>query len=98
MSITISNWKEICDANTNRSPSKMAYSFSRAHRFNPQKENRYLSLHLDHKCSTKLQEKIAEELPVLDMEISTISPKSNSQLIKSTQQSSSQYIRNSYRL
>ena len=43
MSITVSNWKDICDAPTNRSPSKMAFSFSRANRFNNQKENKYPS-------------------------------------------------------
>ena len=41
MSITISNWKDIHDAPTNRSPAKMAYSFSKAQRFNKSIENKF---------------------------------------------------------
>lgn len=41
MSITISNWKQICDAPTNNSPSKMAYSFPKAPLPSPDKENKY---------------------------------------------------------
>lgn len=37
MSITISNWKQICDAPTNNSPSKMAYSFPRSPLTSPDK-------------------------------------------------------------
>ena len=92
MSITISNWKEICDANTNRSPSKMAYSFSRAHRFRPQKENRSPSLYSDLRSSTKPQVRTVEEPPVSAMETSMISPKSKSFEIKHAKQSSSKHI------
>lgn len=41
MSITISNWKQICEAPTNNSPSKMAYSFPKAPLPSPDKENKY---------------------------------------------------------
>ena len=41
MSITISNWKQICDAPTNNSPTKMAYSFPKAPLPPPEKENKY---------------------------------------------------------
>ena len=82
MSITISNWKEICDANTNRSPSKMAYSFSKAHRFHPHQENRSPPLYLDPRSSTKPQEKTVEEPPASGMETNMTSPKSNHNIMK----------------
>lgn len=77
MSITVSNWKQICDAPTNRSPSKMTYSFSKANRFGNEKENKYSSWNSDRKCSIISKQRFQRGPPVSAMATSTISPKSS---------------------
>jgi hypothetical protein len=56
MSITVSNWKQICDAPTNNSPSKMAYSFPKAPLTPSGKENKYAHSHVDPKFITILNQ------------------------------------------
>ena len=97
MSVTVSNWRSICDAPTNRSPAKMSYSFSRSNRFKQQPQNKYNQLHSDPKFSTISPPKIKEELPVSAMAINTTSQKSTSFLTQSTRQPSSQLLLNPHR-
>lgn len=76
MSVTISNWKQICDAPTNKSCSKMTYSFSKAHRFTNDKENKYFQIDADRIFSTISKVNSVREQLVLAMETNTILQKS----------------------
>ena len=76
MSITISNWKLIHDAPTNKSISKMAYSFSKSKRFGKEKENKYSFTHIDLKFSITSTTPSPKDQPLLAMALNTTSPKS----------------------
>lgn len=96
MSVTISNWKQICDAPTNRSLSKMAFSFSKANRFTAEKENKYPSLHSGLRSFMTWRSKLAAGPPVSGMETSTTSLESTPLTIQPAQKPTPQQLQYSY--
>ena len=87
MSVTVSNWKEICDAPTNNSPAKMAFSFSKSTRFSPNKENRYAPAHSDHKSTTISRRPSPNAPPASATATNTTSPRSTSTTTQHAQKS-----------
>lgn len=75
MSITISNYSEICNAPTNQSTSKMLYTFGKQNRFEKRKTIMYVSFHSDVIKCTNSKTHYPEEQLLSAMDISTTSPK-----------------------
>ncbi len=74
MSIIASNCNEICHSPTNTSKSKMLYTFPKGPRFNFHSRTMYkISNKLGARHFMKLIRNGLKELPILDMEKSTIS-------------------------
>ncbi len=77
MSITISNYSEICNAPTNQSSAKMLYTFGKQNRFEKRKTIMYVSLHSDVIKCTNSKTPFQDEEPPSAMDTSTTSPKTS---------------------